>query len=230
MRLLSDNSCKKGMIKAVIFDMDGLLIDSEPFWQEAEIKAFTEAGVPVSKEMTKETIGMRVDAVVDYWFSRYSWKNPSKEMVEKNIIRHVIELIREKGEAMPGAKEAVEVFVKEKIPIAIASSSAMEIIRAVLGKVSIERDIKIIYSAENELYGKPHPGVYITTANKLGVRPEECLVFEDSVTGLLAAKAALMKCIAVPNRFVAGDNRFWLADMTLKSLKDFHLGYLKNLN
>jgi len=218
------------MVKAVIFDMDGLLIDSEPFWQEAEIKAFTEVGVPISKKRFTETIGMRVDVVVDYWFSRYPWKNPSKEMIEKNIIRHVIKLINEKGEAMLGAKETIDLFAKEKIPIAIASSSAMEIIEAVQDKISIKENIKVVYSAENELYGKPHPGVYITTANKLEVKPEDCLAFEDTVNGMIAAKAAQMKCVAVPNRFVLNDKRFCLADMTLKSLKDFRREFLKNLN
>ena len=217
------------MIKAVIFDMDGLLIDSEPLWQEAEMNEFIKVGVPISEERVKETMGMRIDMVVEYWFSRYPWKNPSKKVVEKNIIENVIELIKTKGEVMPGVEEIIKFFAKEKMPIAIASSSSMEIIRAVLDKILIEKYIKIVCSAENELFGKPHPGVYLTTANKLSVKTEDCLVFEDTINGLIAAKAARMKCVAVPNEFNKNDKRFCIADMVFASLKDFRLEHLKNL-
>ncbi|MCK5475003.1 MAG: hexitol phosphatase HxpB [Candidatus Pacebacteria bacterium] len=217
------------MIKAVIFDMDGLLIDSEPLWQEAEVNEFIKVGVPISKERAEETMGLRIDMVVEYWFSRYPWKNISKEIVEKNVIENVIEIIKIKGKAMPGVEKIAEFFTKEKIPIAIASASPIEIIKVVLGKILIGKYIKIICSAENELFSKPHPGVYLTAANKLGVKVEDCLVFEDTVNGLIAAKAAQMKCVAVPNKFNKGDKRFCVADMVIPSLKDFHSEYLKNL-
>ena len=217
------------MIKAVIFDMDGLLIDSEPLWEEAETRTFREVGVPLTKEKTKETMGLRVDEVVEHWFSRYPWKSPSKKEVEAKVVKRVIELVQEKGKARKGVGEITRLFVREEIPMAIASSSLTKIITAVLDKVSIREYIKVIYSAEHELYGKPHPGVYITTAKKLNVEPEFCLAFEDSPNGVLSAKAAKMKCIAVPDSAMKNNKIFSIVDMVLDSLEDFRLEYLERI-
>jgi len=217
------------MIRAVIFDMDGLLIDSEPLWQEAEIKTFREVGVPLTKERTKETMGFRVDEVVEHWFLHYPWKSPSKKDVEAKVVKRVIEFIQEKGKARKGAEKIIRLFAKKKIPMAIASSSQTEIINAVLDKVSIRKYIKVAYSAEHELYGKPHPGVYITAAKKLHVEPESCLAFEDSPNGVLSTKAAKMKCIAVPDATVRNNAVFSIADMVIDSLEDFRLKYLERV-
>lgn len=214
------------MIKAVIFDMDGLLIDSEPFWQEAEVKTFGEVGVPLTIEMARETMGLRVDEVVGYWFSRYPWNGRSKDKVEAKIIERVIELVKKKGKLRQGAREIMKFLSRKNIPIAIASSSFTEIINAVLEKVLIKKYIKVIHSAQHESFGKPHPGVYLTTAKKLKIAPEYCLAFEDSVNGVLAAKSAKMKCIAVPDESIKGDKRFYIADLIIYSLKDFRPGLL----
>lgn len=218
------------MIKAVIFDMDGLLIDSEPLWREAEIEIFTKLGVPLTNEKTFETLGFRVDETVEHWFSRYPWKGSSKKEIEKKIIKRAVELIKERGIARKGAKEVINFFINKQIPIAIASSSPGEIIDAVLDKISIRKYVNVIHSAENESHGKPHPGVYITTSTKLNVHPEYCLVFEDSPNGVLAAKAAKMKCIAVPDETVKDNKIFNIADMTINSLEDFQLEHLKNFD
>lgn len=122
------------MTKAIILDMDGLLIDSEPFWREVEIRAFTKVGVPINEKRALETTGLRVDEVAEY--------------------------------------------------------------------------------------GKPHPGVYITVAEKLGVDPTECVAFEDSINGVLAAKAAKMRCIAVPDPLVKDRKEFCIADLVLDSLEE----------
>jgi len=209
------------MIKAIIFDMDGLLIDSEPLWEEAELSVFTKVGVPLTPEMTKQTMGLRVDEVVQYWHSRYPWKNTPLMEVEALIVKTVIELIKAKGQAKQGVHGIIDVFQKCDLPMAIASSSSMEIINAVVEKFSLQEYMQVIYSAEHEAFGKPHPGVYITAAQKLGVQPEECLAFEDSPNGVLAAKAAKMKCIAVPDLKLKEDKRFCIADKVLDSLSDF---------
>lgn len=215
------------MVKAIIFDMDGLLIDSEPLWEEAELATFSAIGVPLTGEMTKETMGLRVDEVVQHWFSRYPWKIPTKKEVEARVVEKVIELVKEKGMARYGAETIVKAFKEAGLPMAIASSSQTEIINAVLGKLGIKDYLKVIYSAEHETFGKPHPGVYITTAVKLGVPPGNCLAFEDSPNGVLAAKAAKMKCVAVPDIKMKDDKRFLIADMIIDSLSDFHLEALE---
>lgn len=209
------------MIKAIIFDMDGLLIDSEPFWQKAEMVTFSDVGITLTKEMCKETMGLRVDEVVAHWFSRHPWQSPSKKEVENGIVGRVIDFVVKDGEAKEGAKEVMDFLFNKHLPMAIASSSQSRIIETVLDKLSIRKYIQFAYSAENEIYGKPHPGVYITAAKKLKVDPEFCLAFEDSPNGVIAAKAARMKCIAVPDQSLRDNRIFFIADAILNSLKEF---------
>jgi len=230
-RLYPDISGKTGilnliMIKAVIFDMDGLLIDSEPLWEEAEIEVFSKVNISLTREMTSETMGLKENEVVDYWYKKYPWKNLSKEEIRKEIIKLVIELVKIKGKAMDGALNLIQLLKNQNIPLAVASSAENEIIEVVLDKLEVRKYMKVVYSAEYEPLGKPHPGVFITTANKIGVNPEDCLVFEDSPNGILAAKSANMKCIAVPSYKVKGDPRFNQADKIINSLKDFQLSDL----
>mgnify|MGYP001576064060 CR=1 FL=1 len=218
------------MIKAIIFDMDGLLIDSEPLWEEAEIRTFTVVGVPLTPEMTKQTMGLRVDEVVEHWYSRYPWKDQSKKETEAIIVKNVIDLVKAKGKAREGVSEIIQLFKQQGLPMGIASSSQTDIINAVLEKLLIAGDMGVIYSAEHEPYGKPHPGVYITAAKELKVAPENCLAFEDSPNGVLAAKAAKMKCVAIPDPKMKDDKRFYIADRTINSLLDFDVNVLKSFN
>ncbi len=211
------------MIKAIIFDMDGLLIDSEPFWEEAETQVFTALGVPLTREMKRETTGLRADEVVQYWQARYPWKKPTQKEVVATVVTRVAELVREKGLPRAGVKSVIELCEAANLPMAIASSSHTLIIDAVLDKLSLSRYMQVVHSAEHEKYGKPHPGVYITTARKLGVAPVNCLAFEDSPNGVLAAKAARMTCIAVPDKDLQHDKVFCIADRILDSLIDFRL-------
>lgn len=186
------------MIEAVIFDLDGLLIDSEPLWQEAEILVFKQVNLVLTSELCRQTQGLRIDEVVDYWYRQYPWTNLSKLEVEKLIVSKVIELIHLKGQPLPGVHQAIAFVKNQNVKIALASSSALKIIQAALQKLNLTEVFAEIYSAEFEVLGKPHPGVYLTTAQKLNVPPQSCLALEDSLNGVLAAKAADMKCIAIP--------------------------------
>jgi HAD superfamily hydrolase (TIGR01509 family) len=210
------------MIKAVIFDMDGLLIDSEPLWQEAEFDEFTKVGVPMTREMCTQTIGLRINEVVDYWFTRYPWENIEHDALEKRIMKRVIELVKEKGNPKAGVHQIIQFMKTQKIRMALASSSFYDIIHAVLTKLQIADSFEVIHSAEDEKHGKPHPAIYLSTAAELGVLPQECIAIEDSLNGVLSAKAARMKCIAVPDSSMHYNEKLIIADMQLQSLADMN--------
>lgn len=218
------------MIQAIIFDMDGLLIDSEPMWRKAEKASFEKLGIPVKEESFSETMGVRVDVLVEYWFERFPWEGPSKKEVENDIISTVIALFRKKGSLMPGAIEIMKKFRELSIPMAIASSSPTDLISAVLKKTSISKYISVVHSAESERFGKPHPDVYMGAAKKLGICARRCLAFEDSPNGVLSAKAAGMKCIAVPSKEVRRDKAIMKADLILDSLLDFDEKFIMDFN
>ena len=218
------------MIEAVIFDLDGLLIDSEPLWQEAEILIFKQVNLVLTSELCRQTQGLRIDEVVDYWYRQYPWTNLSKLEVEELIVNKVIELIHLKGQPLPGVAQAIAFAKNQNVKIALASSSTSQIIQAALQKLNLTEVFVEIYSAESEMLGKPHPGVYSTTAQKLNVPPQSCLALEDSLNGVLAAKAAHMKCVAIPEAIQQKNPQFAIADLILKSLEEFNQPVWNSLN
>ncbi|MGB1316130.1 MAG: HAD-IA family hydrolase, partial [Chitinophagales bacterium] len=144
-------------------------------------------------------------------------------MVQKAILDKVIELIKIDGNkrALEGIDYIFNFFKSKNIPIALASSSPSKIITATLEAIGIEDKFVVKHSAEQEVLGKPNPAVFITTANLMNVKPENCLVFEDSVNGTLAAKAAKMKCVSIPAKHDYNRPQFGIADLKLKSLLEF---------
>ena len=219
-------------LQAVIYDMDGLLIDSEPFWIDSEIEVLRPLGVPLTREMCMQTAGIRVDKVVQHWHGRFAWdaqRHPLATMTEK-IVTGVIERVRARGKVLPGVMESIDFFKRQQLKMAIASSSHHRLIRAVLDRFELGKHFAVVKSAENEPYGKPHPGVFINAASSLAVDPQHCLVLEDSIYGAIAAKAAMMKCIVVPATHDAEDPRFAIADLKLSSLTEFNQVHWDTLN
>lgn len=214
--------------------MDGLLLDSEPYWKESEIEVFTSLGVPLTGEMCDTTVGKRIEEVVSHWHKLYPWdtnkKDSSFEKVSENVIAKVVKLINKKGNPLEGVDYIIKFFKDRKIKTAIASSSAMIIIDAALQKFKIKKEFDAIHSAEKEQFGKPHPAVYLNTAKQLGTLPKNCLAFEDSFNGLLSAKDAGMKTVAVPEKRFFNEERFSLANIKLSSLKQFDMKHLEMLN
>ena len=210
------------MIKAILFDMDGVLIDSEPLWKKAIKKVMKGYGFDFSYEMCNETKGMRVDEVTHYWKKKLSANFESKTAANE-IIEEVIFLIHKEGKPMVGVLDAIENAKNKNIKLALASSSSMKIIDTVLSKLNIKSYFDAIHSAEHEEFGKPHPQVFISAAQSLNTLPEHCLVIEDSLNGVIAAKAAKMKVIAIPEIQEFELPEFSIADVILKSMRELTL-------
>ncbi len=218
------------MIQAIIFDMYRLLIDSEPLWQQVESRVLTAHGVPVTPTMCRQTMGMRIDEVVRYWDVRYPGMMHDHDVVVDEIMHAVIALVREKGVMMPGVDDVVQFFHAQGVPMAIASSSYRVLIDAVVEKLHLAPYLAVVHSAQEELYGKPHPAVFLATAKKLDVDPTTCLVFEDSINGVIAAKAARMTCVCVPDTAVKDHPQTAIADLVISSLKQFGAKEWEKLN
>ena len=218
------------MIKAVIFDMDGLLIDSEPFWRESESNVFSELGLNLTESDFEKVMGLRIDEVVKHWYQQKPWPLKSLKEDEQCVLSGVEKLILENGQLMEGVMEIIEYFHSKNVKMAIASSSPLKIIDTVLNKFDIKKHFKIVHSAQFEEYGKPHPCIYLNAAKQLSVLPTECLVFEDSFNGLIAAKAARMNTVIVPAFNTWHQTKFDIADFKLHSLLEFNDSYFNYLN
>lgn len=205
---------------AVIYDMDGVLINSEPFWKETEIKVFKKVGIDFVKVGGEKTVGLRIDEVIEYWFSRYPWSNMSLSEVLQEIMDEMVRRVKTEGESLPGVQESIAFFKEKGKRIALASSSYHILINAVLEKLSIRSHFEVINSAEDLKYGKPHPEIYINTADQLGIAPTRCLVIEDSMNGIISGKAAKMHVVTIPDGTHSPDKRIILADHISGSLNE----------
>jgi sugar-phosphatase len=187
------------------------------------MEIFPEVGITLTPELCRRTMGLRIDEVVDHWYSEQPWDSPSREELARRVVARVGDLIRSEGTLLPGAREALTSAGLQG-RLALASSSFYELIDAVVDGFGVRSYFEVVYSAEDEPYGKPHPGIYLTVAGKLGIEPTRCVAIEDSPNGILAAKAARMRCVAIPEIAVAGDPRIALADEVIGGLTDIDEG------
>lgn len=215
------------MIKAVIFDMDGLLIDTEPYWQATEREVFKDLGIEITEKMQVETFGLRSDEQIKHWYNFRPWKKKSFDEVESRYNEVMLEYFHKEAELMEGAVYALDFFFDKGIPLALASSSNMQLINAFLDRFGFHHYFQEVYSAEFEEYGKPHPAVYLETARRMNTDPVKCLALEDSFHGLIAAKAARMTTIAVPAH---RDARYDASDIVLDSLMQISKEVFRHLN
>ncbi len=185
------------MLRAVIFDMDGLLVDSEPLWRQAEIEVFRAVGVPLTDERCRETVGLRLDAMVRHWHDRYPWTSKPVHAVGEEITTRLVELLSTRAVALPGVLSTIGLLSDLGIPMAVCSSSPLVIIDAVLARLELRRHFRVVHSADADAFGKPHPAPYLTVSSLLEIAPQHCLVFEDSVSGAISAKAARMTVVPV---------------------------------
>jgi mannitol-1-/sugar-/sorbitol-6-/2-deoxyglucose-6-phosphatase len=217
-------------IGAVVLDMDGLLIDTEPVWRTAEAEVFAELGVELTQADLFESTGPTIDEVVRAWLPRRPPSvgppsvgpsaagppEPGPAEVAGWITDRVADHVSRAGVPMPGVPEAIALFRRAGLRLAIASSSPAHLIDAVCARLGL--DIESRCSALNEPRGKPAPDVYLAAARRLELSPDRCLAVEDSPAGVRSVKAACLTCLAVPDPLLAGDPRYGRADLVLASL------------
>lgn len=207
-------------IKAVIFDMDGVLIDSEPLWRTAMVKGFKQFGMTITEEECKTTMGRRINEVVNYWVNIHSVNPLKSPEIEKTIIEVLLNLIEKEGEAIAGVLDLLNFCKNKHLKIGLATSSSELLMQTVLNKLQIKNHFNSVVSAQNLKYGKPNPEVFLICAENLGVNPSECIVIEDSINGAIAAKAAQMHLIVVPDANSLNPEKFSIADYNLDNMNE----------
>ena len=207
-------------IKAVIFDMDGVIIDSEPLWRQIMIQSFTEIGIPFTDNDCRITTGLRFKEVATFWFNKHDITSVSVEDFDKLVIFRLSELILKEGLPMKGVNQALAYLKENNYKMAIGTSSSNDFMNTVVKALDIKSYFDTLCSAEHLSYGKPHPEVFLNCASNLGINPKQCIVIEDSVNGIVAAKAAQMKVIAIPDAENKNNPKFALADYILNSLEE----------
>lgn len=206
----------------VIFDMDGVIIDSEPYWREAQINELAKYNVTITvADCIQLTMGKRLEEIAKIWCLRHQL-TICPSVLQHNIMQFVVELILEQGTAKPGLHTFLQYLQEHNINIGLATSSSKPVIDAVLHRLKIHSYFSVICSADDEVYGKPHPAVYLTTAQQFKVRTEQCLVIEDSVTGMIAGKAAAMTTWVVPDNI--NNPKFSIAEGVFSSLMHVQQG------
>lgn len=207
--------------KAVIFDMDGVLIDSEPLWKIAMEEVFISIGCPLTRKDFQKTVGLRLDEVIEYWYAHTGWDNTSPKEVENRIVQRMIELLKEYGEPLSGVVDTLKHLKSKNFKIGLATSSYEVLINTVLDTLLIRDYFDFTHSAEKESYGKPHPAVYLSVAKKFNIHPKDCLVIEDSLNGIISGKAARMKVVCIPEKSHSLEPKLSLADYQFEDMSLF---------
>lgn len=217
-------------VTSVILDMDGLLIDTEPIWRVAETSVMAGLGIELSETDLLETTGQQITEVVARWRRTKPQRGrrdqhgrgggrrqPSDAQVADQITSVVIAQVMTDGQPMDGVRDAIALFERWGLRLAIASSSPRRLIDAVCERLGLEF-ITVRCSAADAVKGKPAPDVFLAAARGVGAVPAHCLAIEDSASGVTAAKSAGMRCVAIPDPRLVQDPRYREADMILPSL------------
>ena len=213
--------------EAVIFDMDGVLIDSEPQWKIAMEKVFKSVGLDMARKDFQKTVGLRIDEVIAFWNHHKKLGIQDEKAIEDAIIDQMILLVHANPIPLKGVNETLAHLKKLNIKIGLATSSPYRLLNAVLSALKIEEYFDFVHSAEKESYGKPHPAVYISAAKALSVKPSKCLVIEDSFNGVISGKAAKMDVVCIPEKTHEPNMKLNVADYLFDDMTEM-LQEIKN--
>lgn len=217
-------------IKAVLFDMDGVLINTEPLHYRMWKETFRGRGLEIDYDAYKGCIGTTDAFLMELILHHYGrdFRNDKNLLKEMAVIEK--RLLREEGfPEMPGVKEMLRRLHEAGFLLAVASSSPPERIHEAINYIGVKQYFSLLNSAENVARSKPAPDIYLDTAEKLGVMPEECVVLEDSENGSIAAVSAGMICVGLDNPD-SGDQNLERTAVIIRTLQEFTPELIRNLS
>jgi HAD superfamily hydrolase (TIGR01509 family) len=214
------------VIEAVVFDLDGVLVDSEHVWDEVREQLARERGGRWSDQAQADMMGMSSPEWSRYMHDVVGLAE-SPDEINAEVVRRMQARYAEELPLIDGALEAVE-RLAAVYRLALASSSNREVIDVVLAESGLARHFDVTVSSEEVAHGKPAPDVFLEAARRLGVAPERCAAIEDSANGIRAARAAEMRVVAIPNRrYPPAEDALALADVVLGSVAELRVGLLR---
>ncbi|PRX32462.1 HAD superfamily hydrolase (TIGR01509 family)/HAD superfamily hydrolase (TIGR01549 family)/beta-phosphoglucomutase family hydrolase [Orenia metallireducens] len=215
-------------LKAVIFDMDGVIIDSEPIHYQVKQILFEKLGIEMSKEEYSAFIGSSSSEIWAALKEGYNLKESVEDLLAKQNQILIESLKSREDKTVAGIMNLLEELKKNDLKIALASSSPVKVIEVILDKLKIKEYFLETASGESFVKSKPDPEIFLYTADKLEVKSRECLVIEDSKNGVEAAKKAGMKCIGFKNPN-SGDQNLSKADLIVESIEVIDMETLTDL-
>jgi HAD superfamily hydrolase (TIGR01509 family) len=209
------------MLSAVIFDLDGVLADSEPWWNQIDAKLLAEYGATYRGEYHQNVVGVSYRLAVEFYKKTFDLSVPTEEMMRRRG-EIATDFFANRVGLFPHVKEVLEELRQMKLHLAVATSSVSASARPFLDRHHLTGFFEVIVTGEEVERGKPAPDIYLCAAEQIGIPAEACLVVEDALPGVAAAKAANMRVAAIPDtRFVNPREYEKKADYVLSSLKEF---------
>jgi HAD superfamily hydrolase (TIGR01509 family) len=206
--------------RAVIFDLDGVLADSEPRWNEIDAKLLAEYGVTYRGEFHRNVLGVSYRLAVEFYKKTFGLSVPTDEMMRRRG-EIAADFFANRIDVFPSTKSVLQELRQMNLHLAIATSSVSASARPFLTRHELTAFFEVVVTGEEVEQGKPHPDIYLRAAEKLGITADECLVIEDALSGIAAAKAAKMRVAAIPDtRFVDPGDYQREADYVLSTLKE----------
>jgi HAD superfamily hydrolase (TIGR01509 family) len=208
------------LLRSIIFDLDGVLADSEPWWNQIDAKLLAEYSVKYCDEYHQNVLGVSYRLAVEFYKKAFGLSVPTEEMMRRRG-EIATEFFASRVGVFPRVQEVLEELRQMKLHLAVATSSVSASARPFLDRHELTKFFEVIVTGEEVERGKPAPDIYLRAVDKLGIPADACLVVEDALPGIAAAKAASMRVAAIPDRrFVDPDEYDKNADYVLNSLKE----------